>query len=263
VSSTNLASVGAAALETLHAAVYATARRIEQHLRPLFDGLRRLLLPSHLRPQLGAPGEHGPPAAPTVPPPATTSTVLPDGGSTLPRAYDLNRVVLLARDPWSLFAHWEISPVERVEALRELGGEGEGVREVVRVHGPDGDGLPSWDLEIEPGAQRLHFRVERPGRAYRVEVGLRTQSGRFVSLVSSNTVTTPAAAPSPDLGVRWVALGGEAAATEVAGTWSGQRVASELPATAGRRDPAPSGAEAPSSDSLPRTSRASDALPLR
>src|SRR5262249_12615719 len=165
------------------------------------------LLPGSSRPQLDAPTrEEAPVAAPgTVQ--ATTSTAPSDGGGLLPGAYDLNRVVLLARDPWWLFAHWEISSVERVEALRDLGSEGEGVREVLRVHGPDGDGLPSWDIELEPGAQRIHFRVEHPGRAYRVEVGLRTRTGRFVALMSSNVVTTPAAAPSSDLRVRWVALG--------------------------------------------------------
>ncbi len=263
MSSTNLASVGAAALETLHAVVYAAARRIEQHLRPLFGGLRRLLTPGTPRPQLEAPAEDQPPAAPAPTPHAAPPAVLPDGGRALPRAYDLNRVVLLARDPWWLFAHWEISSIERVEALRKLGSEGEGVRQVLRVHGPQEDGLPSWDIELEPGAQRIHFPVARPGRAYRVEVGLRTRTGRFVPLMSSNTVTTPAAWPSSDLAVRWVALGSEAVATDVAGTWSGQRVPSGLPAPAGRGDPAPSGAEVPSSDSLPRTSRASDALPLR
>jgi len=265
VSSTNLASVGAAALETLHAAVYAAARRIEQHLRPLFEGLRRLLLPGSSRPQLDAPArEEAPVAAPgTVQ--ATTSTAPSDGGGLLPPAYDLNRVVLLARDPWWLFAHWEISPVERVETLRDLGSEGEGVREVLRVHGPDGDGLPSWDIELEPGAQRIHFRVEHPGRAYRVEVGLRTRTGRFVALMSSKVVTTPAAAPSSDLSVRWVALGGEPGATDVAGTWSGQRLPSPAPtpAPATDRDTAARGIEAPSSDSMPPSSRSSDALPLR
>src|SRR5262249_58273956 len=103
------------------------------------------------------------PALP-VPSGAAPSRVAPANGRELPRAYGLNRVVLLARDPWWLFAHWEISPVERIEALRALGGEGEGAREVLRVHGPEGDGLPARDIDLEPGTGRLHFRVDHPGR---------------------------------------------------------------------------------------------------
>jgi hypothetical protein len=265
VGSTNLASVGSAALEMLHDLAYAAARHLEQHLRPLVDGLRRLLLPDRPQPRLAPPAADEPPPPPTMPTPVAPSPALiggQGGSGELPRAYGLNRVVVLARDPWWLFAHWEISPVDRVEALRALGAEGEGVREVLRVHGPDGDGLPSWDLELEPGAQRLHFRVEHPGRAYRVEVGLRTPAGRFLALVSSNTVTTPPAGPSPDLSVRWVALSGEGTASEVAGTWSGRRLPDEGP-TAGGHPAGSAVTGPPSSDSLPRSAPSSDVLPLR
>lgn len=258
--STNLAGVASAALEMLHGLAYAAARHLEQHLRPLFDGLRRLLQPD--RPQLAPPVADEPPFAPAMPTPVMPLPAFVGGSGELPRAYGLNRVVLLARDPWWLFAHWEISPVDRVEALRALGAEGEGVREVLRVHGPDGDGLPSWDLELEPGAQRLHFRVEHPGRTYRVEVGLRTLAGRFLALVSSNTVTTPPAGPSADLSVRWVALSGEGTASEVAGTWSGRRLPDEGP-TAGGHPAGSAVTGPPSSDSMPRSAPSSDVLPLR
>lgn len=264
--STNLASVGSAALEMLHDLAYAAARHLEQHLRPLVDGLRRLLLPDRPQPRLAPPAADEPPPPPTMPTPVAPSPAFiggQGGSGELPRAYGLNRVVVLARDPWWLFAHWEISPVDRVEALRALGAEGEGVREVLRVHGPDGDGLPSWDLELEPGAQRIHFRVERPGRAYRVEVGLRTRAGRFVALVSSSTVTTPPAAPSPELSVRWVALTGEGTATEVAGAWSGRRLPAEDPTAGGHGAPSSAAAGAPSSAELPRSPRSGDVLPSR
>ena len=256
--STNLASIGAAALETLHSLVYAAARRVDQHLRPLVDGLHRLLASATPPPRLPSPRAESAPALP-VPSAATPAPTVPATGRELPRAYGLHRVVLLARDPWWLFAHWEISPVERIEALRALGAEGEGVREVLRVHGPEGDGLPPRDIDLEPGAGRIHFRVDHPGRTYRVEVGLRTPSGRFVALVSSSAVTTPPAAPSSDLGVRWVAVGERHARSDVPATWSGRRLPVESPA--GDHDDAAPGT--PSSAAVPRRPRASDALPLR
>jgi hypothetical protein len=92
-----------------------------------------------------------------------------------------------------------------------------------------------------------------------VDIGLRTTSGRFIALVSSCAVTTPPAAPSPDLGVRWVAVGEPHARTDVAGAWSGRRLPVE-PAAADHDDAGPG---TPSSAAAPRRPRASDALPLR
>jgi hypothetical protein len=259
VGSTNLANIGAAALETLHSLAYAAARRVEEHLRPLVDGLYRLLASAAPQPRLPSPAPVEPAPAFPVRPAAPPAPAVPPTGRDLPRAYGLNRVVLLARDPWWLFAHWEISPVERIEALRALGAEGEGAREVLRIHGPEGDGLPPRDIDLEPGAGRLHFRVDHPGRTYRVDVGLRTANGRFVALVSSRAVTTPPAAPSPDLGVRWVAVAERHAPTHVAGAWSGRR----LPAGPAAADHDDTGPATPSSAAAPRRPRASDALPLR
>jgi hypothetical protein len=259
VGSTNLASIGAAALETLHDLIHAAARRVEEHIRPLVGGLYRLFVSTTPQARLPSPPRAEP--APLLPVPSRTvpAPAVPASGRGLPHAYGLNRVVLLARDPWWLFAHWEISPVERVEALRTLGAEGEGAREVLRVHGPEGDGLPPRDIDLEPGTARLHFRVDHPGRTYRVDVGLRGTSGRFIALVSSNAVTTPPAAPSPDLGVRWVAIGARHARTDVARAWSGRRLPVEPAAT----DHDDLGPGTPSSAAAPRRPRASDALPLR
>jgi hypothetical protein len=259
VGSTNLASIGAAALETLHDLVHAAARRVEEQIRPLVDGLYRLFASATPQARLPSPPRVEP--APPLPVPYGTAPApaVPANGRELPRAYGLNRVVLLARDPWWLFAHWEISPVERIEALRTLGTEGEAAREVLRVHGPEGDGLPPRDIDLEPGTGRLHFRVDHPGRTYRVDVGLRTTSGRFIALVSSNPVTTPPAAPSPDLGVRWVAIAARSSRTDVARSWSGRRLPVERAAPA-HDDGGPG---TPSSAAAPRRPRASDALPLR
>jgi hypothetical protein len=259
VGSTNLASIGAAALETLHSLVYAAARRVEQHLRPLVGGLQRLLASATPQPRLPPLPRAGPAPALPVPSGAAPAPTARATDRELPRAYGLHRVVLVARDPWWLFAYWETSPVERIEALRALGSEGEGVHEVLRLHGPEGDGLPPRDIDLEPGAGRMHFRVDHPGRTYRVEVGLRTASGRFVALVTSSPVTTPPAAPSSDLGVRWVAVGERHTRSDVPGTWSGRRLPVE-PAAGDHDDAGPG---TPSSAAVPRRPRASDALPPR
>ncbi len=196
-----------------------------------------------------------------------------------------NRAVLLARDPRALFVHWEIQPVRRIEALRAMGADGETAREVLRYFELD-TMPPFWqDIEIEAGAERAYATVE-PARSYRVEIGLRTAGGRFIPLAVSNTVTTPAAEPSPDTAVHWVVLETGRPPRPVAAPsgWEGQRIPVAATATTLAAEPAPAApqtsAEAEerlgSSDQMPKTRpvspapiakpagpRASDALPLR
>src|SRR5262249_50188095 len=182
----------------------------------------------------------------------------------LPLAYGQSRAVLVARDPWWLFAHWEGPPVRRVEVLRALGIEGEGTREVLRVYEVAADSSASWDIDLEPGAERIDVHVGRPERTYRVEVGLRTATGQFVCLVTSNQASTPPAAPSHDTTVRWVTVRHDGSTADSAGDWSGRRV--PVPSTATALEPTGQtdvGASPRSSESLPAGPRASDALPLR
>jgi hypothetical protein len=163
---------------------------------------------------------------PPIPPPSPGR----DTGD-LPRAYGEDRIALMVRDPWWLFAYWELTPTTRVAALRALGADGEGAREVLRVHDVTlitftGDNAwQSIDVELPPGADSWYVNVSRPAAAYCAEIGLRMASGRFVALARSNTASTPAASPSGDTTVRWARLG-EGLPRETAVPWSGQRLPS-------------------------------------
>lgn len=145
--------------------------------------------------------------------PLAADTVLPDREpGELPHGYGTDRLVLLPRDPWWVFAYWEVIPAVRGTALRGLGAEAEGARDVLRVYDVTfltftGDN--AWfffDVELTPGADRWYVNVPRPAAAYVAEIGLRTRAGRFVPLVRSSTVSTPRAAASADTDVRWVEL---------------------------------------------------------
>jgi hypothetical protein len=135
----------------------------------------------------------------------------PDGGGhELPGAYGREQLILLARDPWTLFAYWEIAPGTRVATLRALGAEAGAAREVLRVYDvtfvtPTGDqAWLAFDIELPARASSAYATVARPGASYSVQIGLRTQTNRFLPMARSNTVTLPPAAPSPDTTVRWM-----------------------------------------------------------
>ena len=158
----------------------------------------------------------------------------------LPRAYGCDRIVLLLRDPWWAFTYWEITPATRVHALRALGAEAEGARELLRVYDVTfitftGDNAwQSFDVELPPGADHWYLNVGRPAASFCVEIGLATPGGRFLPLARSNVVTTSRATPSPDATVRWVDVA-PGAVRESARAWEGTplaRAASEEQAAA-------------------------------
>lgn len=249
---TDVVGAGRGALQLIADCARAIVRRAQETLVPLFSGRPSEPADGSVRTApRAAQGPHEDVEATKffaggVPAPAQQQGPLAPPPAALPRAYGVNRAVLTARDPCCLFAWWEITPVSRVEALRSLGHEAEGAREVLRVH----RGVyPSCrhvdDVLLTPGAERWYVEVE-PGDTWTVEIGLRTPGGRFVSLVRSNPVESPPAEPSADTAVRWVTVGRHGA-TVASPEWSGQWVPTE----------------ATSVELEPSASRSSEALPFR
>lgn len=148
------------------------------------------------------PGSTGLPRVPAALPPGRSRQAAP------PRAGDgVDRAGLLPRDPYWLFAFWDVRPRTRIEALRALGDEAEGAVAVLRVFEQAGTlaERPCFDVDLTPGADRWYVQVPRDDAAYAVEVGLRTLSGRFFGLVRSDVARTPPAHPSEQVVVEWYA----------------------------------------------------------
>lgn len=135
------------------------------------------------------------------------------GPGPLPEAYGRDYLVLVARDPWWLFAFWEITPATQEQARATLGAEAGGAATVLRLtededaRGATNGAAPSLDVEIAAGAHSWYVNVGRPATAYRAEIGLRTASGRFVPLARSNVVRTPRATPSAETELRQLVFG--------------------------------------------------------
>lgn len=131
--------------------------------------------------------------------------------------------LLIARDPRSLLATWQVTPATRLRALRALGRRAVGAVPACRLRRGDGR---VCEAELPPDAAEWVARAE-PAQGYVLEVGIRTADGGFTTLARSAPTTTPAAEPSPDHTVRWVS----AAAPTLPRTWawSGRRV--DVPAT--------------------------------
>ncbi len=124
-----------------------------------------------------------------------------NGGRSLPEYYGSNRLTLLPRDPYWLFAYWEVTPA-LVQSLGELNGGLSRSRRVLRVR--DRDRGVFRDIEVgNHTTGSWHIPVETAGNSYAAELGELLPDGRFVTLLVSNTVRTPRDSISPVIDPRW------------------------------------------------------------
>ena len=133
----------------------------------------------------------------------------------LPSHYGETKVVLLVRDPYWLYSYWEIAPQRLDQAKGELGRQGEGCKNILRVYDITGQQFNGtnansfFDLEIN-GADNWYIKVGHPDRSYCVDLGLLTPGGTFYLLARSNQVTTPRDTPSELVAEEWWSSGQEA-----------------------------------------------------
>jgi hypothetical protein len=120
----------------------------------------------------------------------------------LPYQYGRDKIILQVRDPWWIHAYWEIRG-ETLERLRdELKDEFYRAKRVLRVYDVSHiifNGTNAhrfFDLHINEEANNWYIDTAGPGRSWCVDLGLLLPSGRFITIVRSNTVSTPIDGPS-------------------------------------------------------------------
>jgi hypothetical protein len=141
------------------------------------------------------------PPAPIAPAPPTDDRV--------PSHYGDNKLVLLVRDPWWLFAYWEIEDGHHQEIARQIARDGHKNRKtVLRVFDVTGAGLPKFnsffDIELNVYSDNWYIDVGVPDREWMAEIGYRTNEGLFYVLARSNRVRTPAFGISDVLDEEWM-----------------------------------------------------------
>jgi uncharacterized protein len=129
--------------------------------------------------------------------------------SRLPQQYGDDKLVILARDPWWLYAYWEVTPGRRqdVETQARKAGKRDWTT-VLRIydvsrHGPS---RPDsfFDIELHFITDNWYVDVGIPDRRWMAELGLRTPDGKFFALVRSNVIGTPSFGLSPVLDEEWM-----------------------------------------------------------
>jgi hypothetical protein len=126
----------------------------------------------------------------------------------LPASYNDNRIVLLARDPYGVYAYWDFNGAHWTQAQNQRDAEDDKlVLRIFDVTYIEFTGANSWsstDVELTPFVTSWYAAVPRADAAYCAEIGYRSRSGRFVSLGRSNVAITPRDEVSPSMTVRWL-----------------------------------------------------------
>ncbi|MGD0336630.1 MAG: DUF4912 domain-containing protein [Candidatus Omnitrophota bacterium] len=121
----------------------------------------------------------------------------------LPFRYDRDSLILQVRDPWWLHAYWEVKD----STLREVKGKiGEQnfyqAKRVLRVYDVtdinfDGNNANRFfDIYINEHANSWYIDSGSPGKSWCVDFGLLLADGKFITILRSNVVQTPAEGPS-------------------------------------------------------------------
>lgn len=147
----------------------------------------------------------------SVPPSRLDEQAWNESQFSIPSGYGEDRIVLLVKDPWWLYAYWEVQPgTERAARSQLLPQDIPGLQSVLRIYDVTGIDFPSqpahrsFDIGLSGLATNWYIQTNAPGREFIVELGLLTAGGRFLLLVRSNRVMAPWFGPSDIIDENWL-----------------------------------------------------------
>lgn len=131
----------------------------------------------------------------------------------IPSAYNTTTLTLMARDPFWIFAYWEIAPSSIEEVKNKIGATiFEKSSYILRMYDTtyiyfNGKNANSWfDIEVGPHANNWYVSLWHDHVTYCGEIGIRAPDGSFFALARSNFVTTPRAGSSGSAELIWMEL---------------------------------------------------------
>lgn len=108
----------------------------------------------------------------------------------LPSAYNDNRIVLLARDPFWLYAYWEISREKKNNFFENFGSKlWDKSVPVLKISNASKN--ESFYVGINEFSNNRYINVSDSNNIYTAEIGRMVSDRFFISLASSNHIATP------------------------------------------------------------------------
>ena len=121
----------------------------------------------------------------------------------LPEAYGTKKMLLTARDPHWLYAHWDFTR----EQLREYNRLAAGGHLVLRVYIGEVAGAPHAEVHVHPESRNWFVHVGRGGTKFVAELGCYAKNGgQWTAVCASPPTLTPPDALSPDTTVQFATI---------------------------------------------------------
>lgn len=119
----------------------------------------------------------------------------------LPETYGVDECEVLFKDPFWVFAYWEVTDGGLSSARAQLGQSAAAARLVLRMFttlpSPDGVERRTDDVELPWNHGRRYLPSPKPGAHLRVAVGLLSPEGYFAPIAHSSLLRVPPAEPQP------------------------------------------------------------------
>lgn len=121
---------------------------------------------------------------------------------SLPEAYGTKKLLVVARDPHWLYAHWDLTLAQ----LREYNARSADKHLVVRVHKDHLGEVPFLEVHVHPESRHWFIHVARGNTKFLGELGYYSKQRRWTRISLSEPTLTPPDSLSEDLSVRFETL---------------------------------------------------------
>jgi hypothetical protein len=135
-------------------------------------------------------------------PSAPTFAAAVEESGDLPEAYGTKRLLLTARDPHWLYAHWDFTR-EQQKDFNQLSADG---HLILRVYEDQVGGEPVAVVHVHPESRHWFVHVGRGGVKYVATIGYRAFAGQWIAIAASAATLTPPDTLSDDTSVQFATL---------------------------------------------------------
>ena len=129
----------------------------------------------------------------------TDSSMLEGESLELPESYGTQRLLLVARDPNWLYAHWDLTG----EQLRKYNKAAKDGHLIVRVFKGQPSGKPVLEQHVHPESRNWFLHVGHGGTKYVAQLGYVDRSNAWQTVATSAATFTPPDVLSDDTSVRF------------------------------------------------------------
>ena len=121
----------------------------------------------------------------------------------IPKGYHVDRIVAMVRDPYWIFAYWEVTDHKYRELERAFGDTWSKCKMILRIYDKTNEKPAHFDIALTREAQNWYINVSAE-RRYQIAIGAFSPDGRFELVAISNIVETPSGRVSDRIDEQWM-----------------------------------------------------------